>query len=605
MSIGKANSKIFGALRNLKHKNIADIAVGERFIYFVLQDNKGGSTGWRLGRNGKKAEQFTPSELNIRSNHNCYGAAAICAALGKSNGGIFALDKNTLYYINDNAEMKKVPIDEDQCTYGNPVCDREFLYIVKEKENKQSIIRMKLDKIYNSDNVEVEAVTNDPSLLYGNLAVSENQTLYYNAWKNGMPFDEAKIYDYTLSYSKKNEENTEGFAKLNPQPYGDGYFFIDDSTKYTTINSKNIKSDVSGLNFKYKNNEDDGDIGDPCWIVGNQRPIVTTKNYLIFTVNNKLRILHVPTETYSSINIENVDLLTADNFENDIIYFKAADSRYINLYKIDLTKETKTPECLYGIDLIQDAFEPILPKHIREVVDNIQVAGYIYKASEEKRPTIIWCHGGPTMRTNNTLDFRKQTYLSAGFHIFDLEYTGTWGYGREYRTKLYGHWGDYDAKDVLAAIKMLKNSSEIKTDKFFVMGSSAGAYLALCALADDDKNVICAASVSASFYNPTDLVEKSCRYEKSYTEKLLGEKPRNDIAEKIVKNKASVCFFHGSEDPVVSCDDARNLSQSMKKAGLKTSFKLFDKEGHGCKDVDNISTMVDDTLEFFKQTAQE
>uniref|UniRef100_A0A914YE64 Peptidase S9 prolyl oligopeptidase catalytic domain-containing protein n=1 Tax=Panagrolaimus superbus TaxID=310955 RepID=A0A914YE64_9BILA len=491
MSIGKANSKIFGALRNLKNKNIADIAVGERFIYFVLQDNKGGSTGWRLGRNEKKAEQFTPAELNIRSNHNCYGAAAVCAALGNANGGIFALDKNVLYYVNDKSEMKKVPIEDEQCTYGNPVCGEEFLYIVKEKNC-------------------------DPLLLYGNLAVSKSQTLFYNAWKNGMPFDEAKIYGYYPSDPQKKDENSSEFAKLNPQPFGDGYFFIDDSTKFTTINSNNVKSEVNGSNFKYKNDEKDGDIGDPCWIVGNQRPIVTTQNYLVFTVNDKLRILHVPTETSSSVNIENIDLLTADYFETDVIYFKAADSRNINLYKLDLTKNPKTPELLYGIDLIQNAFEPISPKHIKEDVNGIQVAGYLYEASNssEMHPTIIWCHGGPTMRTNNTLDFRKQSYLSAGFHIFDLEYTGTWGYGREYRTKLYGHWGDYDAKDVLAAITMLKNTSHVNTDKFFVMGSSAGAYLALCAIADDEQNLICAASVSASFYNPTDLVEKSCRYEK-------------------------------------------------------------------------------------------
>uniref|UniRef100_A0A914PHM3 Peptidase S9 prolyl oligopeptidase catalytic domain-containing protein n=1 Tax=Panagrolaimus davidi TaxID=227884 RepID=A0A914PHM3_9BILA len=416
------------------------------------------------------------------------------------------------------------------------------------------------------------------------------------------------IYGYNLSDSQKKEENIGKFAKLYPTPYGDdGYFFIDDSTKFTTINSKNVKSEVSGSNFKYKNDENDGDIGDPCWIVGNQRPIVTTQNYLVFTVNDKLRILHVPTETYSSINIENVDLLTADTFERDVIYFKAADSGNINLYKLNLAKDPKSPELLYGIDLIQNAFEPVLPKHINETIDGIQVAGYLYKVassnSTENHPTIIWCHGGPTMRTNNTLDFRKQAYISAGFNIFDLEYTGTWGYGREYRTKLYGHWGDYDAKDVLAAIKMLKCTSYIKTDKFFVMGSSAGAYLALCSLADDEKNLICAASVSASFYNPTDLVEKSCRYEKAYTEKLWGYKPRNDIVEKIIKNKASICFFHGSEDPVVSCDDARQLSEAMKEAGLKTTFKLFDKEGHNFKDVDNISTMVDDTLEFFKEAA--
>ena len=84
----------------------------------------------------------------------------------------------------------------------------------------------------------------------------------------------------------------------------------------------------------------------------------------------------------------------------------------------------------------------------------------------------------------------------------------------------------------------------------------------------------------------------------------MGDKPRNDIDEKILKNKASVCFFHGSEDPVVASDDARKLSESMKKAGLKTSFKLFDKEGHSFKNVDNILSMVEDTLAFFEEAAK-
>lgn len=55
--------------------------------------------------------------------------------------------------------MKKVPIEDDQCTYGNPVCDKEFLYIVKEKNDQQSILQMNLDKIYNADKVDVKEVT--------------------------------------------------------------------------------------------------------------------------------------------------------------------------------------------------------------------------------------------------------------------------------------------------------------------------------------------------------------------------------------------------------------------------------------------------------------
>ena len=55
--------------------------------------------------------------------------------------------------------MKKIPIEGDECTFGNPVCGKNNLFIVKEKNDKQEIISMELDKVYNSDQIYCKTVT--------------------------------------------------------------------------------------------------------------------------------------------------------------------------------------------------------------------------------------------------------------------------------------------------------------------------------------------------------------------------------------------------------------------------------------------------------------
>ncbi|MBT8135266.1 MAG: prolyl oligopeptidase family serine peptidase, partial [Gammaproteobacteria bacterium] len=143
-----------------------------------------------------------------------------------------------------------------------------------------------------------------------------------------------------------------------------------------------------------------------------------------------------------------------------------------------------------------------------------------YQADEEELPPLITiCHGGPTGQSSMALDARKQFWTSRGFALLDVNYSGSTGYGRRYRSRLDGKWGVLDVEDCCdAALHAVTNSLADK-DKLIIRGSSAGGFTVLAALTFEDVF-----SAGASYYGISDLTsltDATHKFESHYNDRLV------------------------------------------------------------------------------------
>ncbi len=139
-------------------------------------------------------------------------------------------------------------------------------------------------------------------------------------------------------------------------------------------------------------------------------------------------------------------------------------------------------------------------------------------------PALVLVHGGPTSMTDAGLKMRVQFYTSRGFAVFDVNYSGSTGYGRAYRERLDGQWGIADVEDCAAAARYLAKAGLADAGRIAISGGSAGGYTTLMALATTD-----AFAAGSSHYGVSDLallLAHTHKFESGYLHRLMGTTPQ-------------------------------------------------------------------------------
>ncbi|QNH04105.1 S9 family peptidase [Pseudomonas sp. B11D7D] len=221
-------------------------------------------------------------------------------------------------------------------------------------------------------------------------------------------------------------------------------------------------------------------------------------------------------------------------------------------------------------------------------------------------PLVIFLHGGPTSACYPVFDPRIAFWTLRGFAVLDLNYRGSSGYGRAYRLRLAGHWGELEVEDIRAAIDTLEREGRIDAQRVFVRGGSAGGFSALRALVELPQ-----LRGGASLYGVSDplaLGRLTHKFEADYLGWLIGD-PEQDAqryrertpllqAERI---RAPVIFFQGALDAVVVPSQTESMVEALRLRGLPVEYHLFAEERHGFRQAPNLAEALRAEHAFFQR----
>jgi dipeptidyl aminopeptidase/acylaminoacyl peptidase len=222
----------------------------------------------------------------------------------------------------------------------------------------------------------------------------------------------------------------------------------------------------------------------------------------------------------------------------------------------------------------------------------------------EAPPLIVKSHGGPTGSTSTELRLSTQYWTSRGFAVCDVNYGGSTGYGRAYRERLNGRWGEVDVADCVGAARALAADGRADPRRLAITGGSAGGYTTLCALTFHD-----AFRAGASHYGISDLAalaKETHKFESRYLDRLIGPWPeaaaryraRSPIHH-VDRLSCPIIFCQGLEDRVVPPNQAELMVAALRQKGLPVAYLAFEGEQHGFRKAETIQTVLRAELAFY------
>jgi dipeptidyl aminopeptidase/acylaminoacyl peptidase len=169
-----------------------------------------------------------------------------------------------------------------------------------------------------------------------------------------------------------------------------------------------------------------------------------------------------------------------------------------------------------------------------------------------------------------------------GYTVIDIDYRGSAGYGRDWRTGIYRHMGGKDLDDHVDAAKWLVETQGIDPNRIGIYGGSYGGFITLMAMFTKPGVF----KAGAGLRSVTDWAH----YNHGYTSNILNE-PANDsiayrrsspiyFAEGFTKGRLLIC--HGMVDTNVHFQDVVRLAQrliELKKENWEMA--VYPVEDHG------------------------
>ena len=213
--------------------------------------------------------------------------------------------------------------------------------------------------------------------------------------------------------------------------------------------------------------------------------------------------------------------------------------------------------------------------------DGIMVPARLYRPEnpENNGPAVIFVHGAGYLQNAHKWwssywhEYMFHNFLvDNGYTVLDIDYRGSAGYGRDWRTAIYRHMGGKDMSDQVDGARFLTEKYNIDPERIGIYGGSYGGFITLMAMFTE-PGVFAA---GAALRSVTDWAH----YNHSYTANILNTPVQDSLA--YIKSspiyyaeglEGALLMCHGMIDDNVHFQDIVRLSQRLIELG-KDNWEL-------------------------------
>ncbi|SFC21719.1 Prolyl oligopeptidase family protein [Parapedobacter composti] len=297
-----------------------------------------------------------------------------------------------------------------------------------------------------------------------------------------------------------------------------------------------------------------------------------------------------------------------DGYEVSILDSDTARRRFIVRSFTD-----KNPGAIYYYDINSDQLvkladnKPALKGHILAEMkpvtylsrDGRQIQAYLTmppRSREKKVPVIVFPHGGPGDRNKWGFYPEVQFFANRGFAVFQTNYRGSKGYGKDFWSAGFKEWGGKIQDDITDGVHWLIREGIADPARIGIYGAGFGGYSALHGACFNSDLYACAASHSG-FTNLFTYLKEIPPHFKPYLQMYYEIVGNPETEPDLIRAMSPV--FHadrieipvfiaqGGKDRWSAVNETNQFVQKLKKRKVPITYILREEEGRYFRNEDN------------------